>query len=145
MRLMRVAEGVGNRIDVDQGDCRVQLLDLILQFTSEITQSKMPQCLEAARIEEIANRKCKAIIINGSAVALFNLDGEYFAIKDFCIHLGIDLSGGWLEGDRLACPWHLPEFSIRTGEALTAPAFEGVRSFPVPIRDGLIEVCDDRS
>jgi len=105
----------------------------------------MPQWLEAARLGEIANRECKAITVNGSAVALFNLEGEYFAIEDLCTHLGSDLSSGWLEGDRAVCPWHLAEFSIRTGEALKSPAYEGVYSFPVRVRDGIIEVCDDRS
>ena len=105
----------------------------------------MPQWLEAGFVGEIANRKCKAITINGSAVALFNLDGEYFAIDDLCTHLGSDLSSGWLEGDRAVCPWHLAEFSIRTGEALKAPAYEGLHSYPVRVRDGVIEVCDDRS
>lgn len=105
----------------------------------------MSQWIEAARVGEIEDRKCKAVSLNGSPVALFNLDGEYYALEDVCTHLGRDLSSGWVEGDRAVCPWHLAEFSIRTGEAMKAPAYEGVRKFPVRVRDGVIEVCDDRS
>lgn len=105
---------------------------------------KVPQWFEAARVDEIANRGCKVITLNGSAVAVFNLDGEYFALEDLCTHLGSDLSSGWVMGDRTVCPWHMAEFSIRTGEALKAPAYERVRTFPVRIRDATIEVCDDR-
>ena len=105
----------------------------------------MAQWFEAARVGEIADRKCKAVSVNGSAIALFNLDGEYFALEDLCTHMGRDLSSGWVEGDRAVCPWHLAEFSIRTGEAVKAPAYEGVHRFPVRVRDGIVEVCDDRA
>lgn len=104
----------------------------------------MAKRYECSRVGEISDRQCKAVSVNGSAVALYNLNGEYFAIEDVCTHLGSDLSSGWLEGDRAVCPWHLAEFSIRTGEALKAPAYEGVHAFPVRVRDGIIEVCDDR-
>jgi 3-phenylpropionate/trans-cinnamate dioxygenase ferredoxin subunit len=104
----------------------------------------MPRWFEAARVGEVADRSCKAISINGSDVALFNLDGEYFAIDDLCTHQASALSSGWIEGDRAVCPWHLAEFSIRTGEALKAPAYESVHSFPVRVRDGIVEICDDR-
>jgi 3-phenylpropionate/trans-cinnamate dioxygenase ferredoxin component len=104
----------------------------------------MSHWFEAARVGEIANRTCKVIAVNGSDVAVFNLDGEYFAIEDLCTHLGSDLHSGWVEGDRAVCPSHLAEFSIRTGEALKAPAYEGVHSFPVRVREGVIEIHDDR-
>ena len=105
----------------------------------------MSQWIEAARVGEIEDHKCKAVSLNGSPVAVFNLDGEYYALEDVCTHLGRDLSSGWVEGDRAVCPWHLAEFSIRTGEALKAPAYEGVHKFPVRIRDGIIEIRDDRN
>lgn len=104
----------------------------------------MARWYKGARVGEIADRQCKAVLINGTAVALYNLSGEYFAIEDACTHMGSSLSSGWLEGDRAVCPWHLAEFSVRTGEALKAPAYEGVHSFPIRVRDGVIEVCDDR-
>ncbi|MGH8402195.1 MAG: Rieske (2Fe-2S) protein, partial [Gammaproteobacteria bacterium] len=102
------------------------------------------QWFQAARVGEIEDKKSKVITLNGSDVAVFNLSGEYFAIEDVCTHDGGDISGGWVEGDRAVCPRHLAEFSIRTGEALKAPAYEGVHSFPVRVRGDLIEVCDDR-
>lgn len=137
----------GRRLDAYQGDCRGAILTLsAVSRPPESCRSRdMSQWFEAARVGEIANRKCKAVSLNGSAVALFNLDGEYFALEDVCTHLGRDISSGWVDGDRAVCPWHLAEFSIRTGEALKAPAYEGVHSFPVRVREGIIEVCDDRA
>ena len=104
----------------------------------------MTQRIEAARVGDSADRTCKVIPLNGSNVAVFNLDGEYFAPEDLCTHMGGDLSSGRVEGDRAVCPWHLAEFSIRTGAAVKAPAYEAVHTFPVRVRDGVIEVRDDR-
>ncbi len=98
----------------------------------------------AAKVGEIADGESKLVEVNGSDVAVYNLGGEYFAIEDVCTHDGGELSTGWVEGDRIVCPRHFAEFSIRTGEALKAPAWEGVHSFPVRIHEGVIEVGDDR-
>lgn len=104
----------------------------------------MHEWFVAAREGDIPDRQSRVIELNGSDVAVFNLDGEYFALEDICTHDGGDLSGGWVDGDRAVCPRHLAEFSIRTGEALKAPAYEKVHTFPVRVRNGVIEVCDDR-
>lgn len=104
----------------------------------------MFQWFEAARLGEIPDRKSKVIVLNGADVAVFNLGGEFYAIEDICTHDGGDISGGWVEGDRAVCPRHLAEFSIRTGAALKAPAYEAVHSFPVRVRGEVVEVCDDR-
>ncbi|MDE2069743.1 MAG: non-heme iron oxygenase ferredoxin subunit [Gammaproteobacteria bacterium] len=104
----------------------------------------MSQWIAAAQLGEIPDHKSKVITLNGSDVAVFNLSGEYFAIEDICTHDGGDISGGWVEGEHAVCPRHLAEFSIRTGAALKAPAYEGVHSFPVRVRGAVIEVCDDR-
>ena len=64
-------------------------------------------------------------------IALFNLDGTFFAIKDVCTHDQAPLSEGELDGDTIVCPWHGACFSVRTGEALSLPAIEPVETFPV--------------
>jgi 3-phenylpropionate/trans-cinnamate dioxygenase ferredoxin subunit len=64
-------------------------------------------------------------------IALFNLDGTFFAIKDICTHDQAPLSEGELNGDTIVCPWHGACFSVRTGEALSLPAIEPVETFPV--------------
>ncbi|HQT27571.1 MAG TPA: nitrite reductase (NAD(P)H) small subunit, partial [Burkholderiales bacterium] len=54
------------------------------------------------------------------------------------------LVGGCVEGDEVVCPRHGAHFSIRTGEALSAPAYEPISIFPVRIEDGIVQVRDDR-
>jgi 3-phenylpropionate/trans-cinnamate dioxygenase ferredoxin subunit len=82
--------------------------------------------------------------LDGVQVAVFNLDGELFAIEDVCTHDGGTLTGGLIEGDCIVCPRHGARFSIRTGAALTAPAYEPTACLPVRVEHGVVQVRDDR-
>lgn len=72
--------------------------------------------------------------------AVFNVAGDFYAIEDVCTHDGEELTGGPIEGDQIICPRHGARFCIRTGKALTPPAYEDVRTFQVRVRDGMVEV-----
>lgn len=82
--------------------------------------------------------------VDGASVVVVNLNGEFFAIEDVCTHDGGILTGGAIEGDVIVCPRHGAKFCIRTGEALTAPAYEPTAKFPVKVEGGEIFVRDDR-
>jgi 3-phenylpropionate/trans-cinnamate dioxygenase ferredoxin subunit len=88
-----------------------------------------------------AHRTCD---LDGTQVAVFNLGGELYAIEDLCTHDGGILTGGPVEGDQIVCPRHGARFSIRSGEALTAPAYEPTSTFPVRVEDGVVQVRDER-
>ena len=53
--------------------------------------------------------------VNGKAIAVFNIDGAFFAIDNTCVHRGGPLGEGDLIGEELVCPWHLWAFDVRTG------------------------------
>ena len=82
--------------------------------------------------------------VDGAQVAVFNLDGEYFAIEDVCTHDAGQLTGGTVEGDQIVCPRHGARFCIRTGEALCAPAYEAIATFRVRTENGEVQVRDHR-
>jgi 3-phenylpropionate/trans-cinnamate dioxygenase ferredoxin subunit len=67
-------------------------------------------------------------------VAVFNVDGSYFAISDVCTHEWARLSDGELEGETVICPLHGACFSLSTGEALSLPATEPVEIFAVVLQ-----------
>jgi 3-phenylpropionate/trans-cinnamate dioxygenase ferredoxin component len=76
-----------------------------------------------------------AIRMDDLEIAVFNLDGEYFAIKDVCTHDEARLSDGELTGETIVCPWHGACFSVKTGEVLSLPATESVKAFPVVLKE----------
>jgi len=86
----------------------------------------------------------RTLDVDGVAVIVFNLGGEYFAIEDVCTHDYSSLDEGDLDGEQIICPRHGARFNVRTGEALTAPAYEAIATFPVRVEEGVVQVRDDR-
>ena len=78
--------------------------------------------------------------IDDALVAVFNVAGTFYAIDDVCTHDGGGLAGGAVEGDVVICPRHGARFCLRTGAALTPPAYEPVRTYATRIVDGVVEV-----
>jgi 3-phenylpropionate/trans-cinnamate dioxygenase ferredoxin subunit len=78
--------------------------------------------------------------IDGALVAVFNVAGKFYAIDDVCTHDGGELAGGAVEADVVICPRHGARFCLRTGAALTPPAYEPVRTYETRVTDGVIEV-----
>lgn len=72
--------------------------------------------------------------------AVFNVGGTLYAIEDICTHDGAELAGGPIDGDQIICPRHGARFCLRTGRAVGPPAYEAVRTFPVRINDGRVEI-----
>ncbi|MEO6526585.1 MAG: FAD-dependent oxidoreductase [Gemmatimonadaceae bacterium] len=71
----------------------------------------------------------------GEAVLLSEVGGEVFAISAACSHYGGPLAEGVIDGETVRCPWHHACFSLRTGEALRAPALSPVPTWQVEQRD----------
>ena len=104
----------------------------------------MSDWMNVASADELDPGEYLAVRVDDVDVAVFNLDGEYFAIEDVCTHDFGMLTGGCVEDGRVMCPRHGAWFDIRTGEALTPPAYEPVATFPVRIHDGTVQIRDDR-
>ena len=81
-----------------------------------------------------------SVEVDGRFVAVFNVNGEFLAVEDVCTHDGEGLAGGELDGDVVVCPRHGARFCLRTGAALTPPAYEPVRTYATRITDGMVEV-----
>ena len=104
----------------------------------------MSDWVTVAPVDAMPPGAWRVVDVDGAAIAVFNLDGAYFAIADVCTHDAGQLTGGAVEGDEIVCPRHGARFSIRTGEALTAPAYEPTDTFPTRVVNGEVQVRDDR-
>jgi nitrite reductase/ring-hydroxylating ferredoxin subunit len=95
----------------------------------------------ACQVTDVApNQALRVSLPNRPPIAIFNLDGEFFALDDTCTHGQASLCEGFVENGQVECPYHAALFDIRTGEALTMPATEPVKAWPVEIADGKIYV-----
>ena len=86
----------------------------------------------------------RSLDVDGTLVAVFNVDGQFYAIEDVCTHDGGILTGGAVEGDQVVCPRHGARFSIKTGAVLSPPAYEDVQTFPVRLDGEMVQVRDAR-
>lgn len=100
----------------------------------------MSDWIDVAPAEELAPGEWRTVETDAGLIAVFNIDGEFLAIEDVCTHDGSELTGGTVEGDVIVCPRHGARFSIRTGEVLAPPAYEDIRTFPVRVEGGRVQV-----
>jgi NAD(P)H-dependent nitrite reductase small subunit len=94
---------------------------------------------EVARASEIAPGSSTTIYVNGRQLALFNLDGTFYAIDDGCPHRGAPLSEGYLQGDRVLCSWHCFDFSLKTGACEVVPELK-VATYEVKVEGDTVYV-----
>lgn len=88
---------------------------------------------------EIAPGEHKLVDIGGGIeVAVFFVEGAYQAIEDVCTHDDGPLAEGEVEGCQIICPRHGARFDLRTGEALTLPAYRAVEHYDVTIEAGRV-------
>lgn len=105
---------------------------------------------DVAPINDFLPGQSTLVEIDNVMVGVFNIDGEIHAIEDVCTHDGAPMLGCGLEpeqiidGTEIICPRHGARFCIKSGKALTPPAFEPAYKFPVRIEDGMVQVTDDR-
>ena len=73
-------------------------------------------------------------------VAVYNVDGKFFATENLCTHEYALLTDGLLEGCQVVCPYHQGKFDVRDGKVTEAPPCSPLRTFPVRITGDDIEV-----
>ena len=91
-------------------------------------------------VDDVPAGEGRAFDAGDKRVAVFNLDGSFYAIDDACPHAGASLAEGYVEGDKVGCPWHYAEFELATGNHVNAPATCGVKTYPVTVEDGKLMV-----
>ena len=98
--------------------------------------------LDVCPLEELPSCSVKIIYAGELAIGVYNLHGEFFAIEDRCSHDDGPLAEGEFDCDDgvAICPRHGANIDIRTGRALTLPAVDPVKTFPVHVRDGWVKV-----
>ncbi|HEX4212855.1 MAG TPA: Rieske (2Fe-2S) protein [Candidatus Dormibacteraeota bacterium] len=105
-----------------------------------------------ARVDELPPGARTIVEIAGRSIGVFNIKGEFFALRNRCPHQGGPLCTGRLSGflmgttpgeynysrpgEILRCPWHGWEFDVRTGQSWFDPAKTRVRSYPVEVVAG---------
>ncbi|GAB4170048.1 MAG: non-heme iron oxygenase ferredoxin subunit [Calditrichia bacterium] len=100
----------------------------------------MSKKLYLGKIEELEQTLPRRFEFDEIQIAVFQCDGELFAIDDLCSHDEASLVEGDVEGCEVSCPLHGARFDIKTGKNLTLPAVRPVNAYQVVVEDGLVYV-----
>ncbi len=100
----------------------------------------MGKFVEVAKTSDIEPGEAISFEAGDGSIAVFNVDGKYYAIEDRCTHRDAPLSQGEVMGNVVVCPFHAAEFDIKTGEALCQPATEPVKTYNVRVEGDSIMV-----
>ncbi len=95
----------------------------------------MADFVRVASTSDIAPGSGMVAEVNGQTIAVFNVDGTYYAIDNTCIHRGGPLGEGDLDGEVVTCPWHGWQFNVKTGVSVNNPS-ACVKSYQVKV-DGM--------
>lgn len=103
----------------------------------------MGSFVKVAEAGELGPGERIVVEVGGTYVAVFNVDGAYYAIEDICTHDDGPLAQGDLIGYEIECPRHGARFDIRTGKVLSFPAVHDVPAFAVKVEGGDVLVDID--
>jgi 3-phenylpropionate/trans-cinnamate dioxygenase ferredoxin component len=102
--------------------------------------------VEALPVDELPDGSMRLVPAAGKTIGVYRCHGELYAIEDRCTHDDGPLAEGeWdPEACEVVCPRHGSRFDLRTGNALTLPAYLPVPTYPVRVReDGMIVIETD--
>jgi nitrite reductase (NADH) small subunit/3-phenylpropionate/trans-cinnamate dioxygenase ferredoxin subunit len=100
----------------------------------------MSEFVTVAKVSEIPPGTGRTVEVHGVWIALFNVNGTFYAIDNTCPHSGGPLGEGHLDGDIVECPWHGWKFNVRTGIRPDVPYFT-VACCPVRVEEDTVQVA----
>jgi len=94
--------------------------------------------VDIGRADALSESVPLPVEVDGIAVVIVRCGGDFYAVEDRCTHDGESLGAAEVENCEIVCPRHASHFNLRTGEALTPPAYEPLRTYRVREQDGRI-------
>ena len=84
----------------------------------------MDDFIKVTSVDDVPDNQCLALEINGHPIAIFHVDGKYYAMEDICPHQESSFEGGELDGTVVTCPLHGWKCDITNGVSLDAPSIK---------------------
>ena len=99
----------------------------------------MSDFVTVAKVSDIHEGEGKVITVNGKEIALFNAEGDFYAIENTCKHKGGPLGEGMLDGNVVTCPWHNWKYNVATGISPVNPQVK-VGTYEVKVENNEVKV-----
>ncbi|WP_256685766.1 Rieske (2Fe-2S) protein [Halococcus qingdaonensis] len=100
----------------------------------------MTDFVSVATTDELDDGEGTVVETNGHTIALFRVEGDFYAIGNECTHEGGPLGEGDLDGTTVTCPWHGARFDVTSGKVLEPPADDSEPEYEVHIDGDTVRV-----
>lgn len=100
----------------------------------------MAEFVTIASVDDFEREELAAFEVEGERIAVAHVGATFYAFGDSCPHRQCSLGEGKLAGSVVTCPCHGSQFDVTSGERLVGPAVRGVRSYPVRVENGALQV-----
>jgi 3-phenylpropionate/trans-cinnamate dioxygenase ferredoxin component len=100
-----------------------------------------PDFIRAVGAAAVAEGGAAAVELAGQSLLICRSEGDYFAIENKCSHADSPLECGRIRRGWIACPAHGARFDLETGAPMGSPAIMPIRTFPLRVVEGFIEVA----
>jgi glycine betaine catabolism B len=100
----------------------------------------MTEFVPVATTDELDDSEGTIVEANDHTIALFRVDGDFYAIGNECTHQGGPLGEGDLNGTTVTCPWHGAQFDITSGEVLGPPADKPEPEYEVRVDGNEVQI-----
>ena len=87
--------------------------------------------LKIADISDVDLGQSISVEVEGGNILVSNTEEGFFAVRDLCTHAFTPLCGGYIQGTLISCPLHGAVFDLKTGEAMSPPAYEDLETFEI--------------
>jgi len=101
----------------------------------------MGEFVKVASANEIPPGEMTIVEIDGTEIAIANINGEFHAFQNECTHRGGPLGEGMLFGDVVECPFHGGQFNVKTGDVVNAPPSEPIATYAVQVDGDDIKIA----
>ncbi len=93
-----------------------------------------------AKRSDLSEGDVLGVEIDALQIAIYDCDGALCGTSNICTHAEARLSEGWLDGTTIECPLHGARFDVKSGKVLAPPAIVDLKTYPVRVVEGRIEV-----
>ena len=100
----------------------------------------MAEFVTIASLDDLEGHELATFEVEGARIGIARVGGIFHAFDDNCPHRQCSLAEGKLDGNVVTCPCHGSKFDVTSGERLVGPAVRGVRSYPIRVEHGALQV-----
>jgi 3-phenylpropionate/trans-cinnamate dioxygenase ferredoxin subunit len=101
----------------------------LIRFMKEVPEGY----IRVGKTSDIPDGQLRVFDVNGESIIVVNINGEFFAFRNECSHMELDLTDSEIDGEVLTCPWHGAQFNIRTGDVVRLPASEPLERYDIMV------------